>query len=141
MRLVTTNILLRFSNKIQVDNNTNCWNWIAAKHSAGYGLFILNNKRIYSHRYSYELFKGKIYEGLDIDHICRNRLCCNPDHLEAVTRQVNLLRGMGTSAINARKIKCPRGHNYTGKNNRGQRICGTCKNEKANLFYQEYCKY
>lgn len=68
-----------------------CWKWIGAKsgHLQPYGMF----KRKYAHRFSYEKAKGKIPSHLQIDHLCRNRICVNPDHLEAVTQKVNIRRG------------------------------------------------
>lgn len=64
----------------------------------------------------YEIHKGPIPEGLQIDHLCRNTQCCNPDHLEAVTQRVNIMRSESFSAVNARKQACPKGHPYTPEN-------------------------
>ena len=82
-----------------------------------------------AHRWSYETFVEPIPEGLEIDHLCRNGLCVNPDHLEPVTRQVNLDRSHG----NARKTHCPRNHPYDDANTyitrSGSRICKACRAE------------
>lgn len=74
-----------------------CWEWTASLFRCGYGQFGAGK---YAHRWSYEFFTGPIPEGLDVDHVCRNRKCVNPDHLEAVTRSVNIKR-----AWDARKGK------------------------------------
>ena len=81
-----------------VDKTGDCWNWLGGSYGAGYGGFYIgggreNRKRAYAHRFAYEHHVGPIPEGLEIDHLCRNRRCVNPDHLEkAVTHQVNQLR-------------------------------------------------
>jgi len=79
-------------NKIKKDKK-GCWNWLGKLNSGGYGLLGWNRKVIRAHRYFYEYYKGKIPKGLQIDHLCRNRGCVNPNHLEAVTCQTNVLRG------------------------------------------------
>lgn len=79
----------------KVSKTANCWNWTGCILKAGYGQFY-NKKKMYTHRYSYELHKGLIPEGLVLDHLCRNRACCNPEHLEAVTNKVNIGRGIWT---------------------------------------------
>lgn len=78
-----------------------CWEWTATVNVNGYGSTQLGGrkgKRVYAHRLSYEAYKGSIPEGLDLDHLCRNRKCVNPDHLEAVSRKINAHRGDGPRA-------------------------------------------
>jgi hypothetical protein len=87
-----------------------------------------------AHRISYKEFIGPIPEGLVIDHKCRTRHCVNPDHLEPVTSLENTRRG--NSGINMReKTHCPKGHNYSGTNNRGQRKCNICMQEASKRYY------
>ncbi len=107
-----------------------CWEWQGAQNGKGYGVFGNGGQQVYVHRFAYEYFKGEIPQTLEIDHLCRNRRCVNPDHLEVVTRQVNQLRGMSVSGQAARKTHCPQGHLYDLFNTRfyksGGRICRTC---------------
>lgn len=89
-----------------------CWIWVGTIASTGYGAFSIRDRFIYAHRFSYELAKGPIPDGLQIDHLCRQRLCVNPDHLEAVTPRENNLRAPGMGGLNAAKTHCPKGHPY-----------------------------
>jgi len=120
----------------KVDKTSSCWNWTAYKNKDGYGRFgVKSSSPIAAHRFSYELHKGKIPKGLTIDHLCRNRKCVNPDHLEIVTQRENTLRGNGVGVINARKTHCKRGHEYTPentliRNDNGGRRCRICIQEK-----------
>ena len=82
----------RFFSKIKVSKN-NCWEWIGAKIKAGYGEFYYKGKPVYAHRFAYELYNDKIPEDLELDHLCRNTICVNPQHLEPVTHTENLRRG------------------------------------------------
>ena len=131
--------IIRFVDKIHKTDG--CWIWKASLTNKGYGRFNLKNyKGQAAHRISYELFIGDIPKGLQLDHLCRNRLCVNPDHLEPVTRKENILRGVGFSAINARKIHCPYEHEYEIKNNRGDRVCMICKRYNDAKYYKSKFK-
>ena len=91
---------------VEVDKATGCWLWTRALQPAGYGRISVNGRLIYTHRAAYEAFVGPIPEGMDIDHLCRVRSCCNPDHLEPVTRRENLLRGDTLTAAHAAGKDC-----------------------------------
>ena len=111
--------------------NTGCWIWTGSMISSGYGQIWDpgTDKAQLIHRISYQLFHGEITEGLQIDHKCRLRLCCNPDHLRAVTQAENILCGTSVSAINAKKKFCKHGHEFTPENTaykRRGRQCRTC---------------
>lgn len=93
-----------------------CWGWKGATHPLGYGQLSVAGKVRFGHRIAYELYRGPIAPGLEIDHLCRNAVCSNPDHLEAVTHAENLRRGVGWAGVNARKTECVNGHPFTAEN-------------------------
>lgn len=110
----------------EVDDETGCWIWQGPVIHNGYG------KRGYTtaHRAYYLHYVGEIEPGLVVDHLCRNRLCCNPDHLEAVTQRENLLRGIGpevTRERHAAVTHCPRGHAYAEHGRADERGCRSCR--------------
>lgn len=124
----------RFAEKIAPGPN-GCIEWRAGTNGVGYGLFHPNttttNRKEYAHRWAYEQARGPIPEGLHLDHLCRNTICVNPDHLEAVPVGVNILRGISSPARNARKTECLRGHPLSGANlyvnpTSGYRHCREC---------------
>lgn len=80
--------------RFEVEKQTGCWLWQGSKISTGYGNLRVNGKYVLAHRYMYELVKGKIPNGLELDHLCRNHLCINPTHLETVTHAENCRRGV-----------------------------------------------
>jgi len=128
---ITPKVLTQFWLKVEKTNN--CWLWTGrqkgGQNGDRYGRFSYKPLDIYAHRFSYELFKGEIPTNLEIDHLCRVRLCVNPDHLELVSRKVNVLRGKSFSAINSRKTHCSKGHKFTPENTYQysyQRKCKTC---------------
>lgn len=120
----------------RVRKSDRCWEWDGAHLASGYGSFRHQGQARVVHRLTYEATFGPIQDGLQIDHLCRNRGCCNPDHLEAVSQKINLLRGVGFSAENARKERCPDGHIYDAINYRGDRECSTCKRMRRRKHYE-----
>lgn len=109
----------------------NCWIWTAYTSKNGYGQFGKTHRnKVQAYRVSYEMFKGGIGEGLEVDHLCRVRNCVNPFHLEAVTPRINRLRGVGAPAVNFAKTECSKGHPFSEENTkitkRGYRRCVAC---------------
>lgn len=129
--------LPRFMSKVSMPTGEfGCMEWTAALYSGGYGHFGLSAKEHWlAHRLSYTYWVGEIPEGLDIDHLCRNRKCVRVDHLEPVSRQVNLLRGATTPAARAAQTHCKHGHEFNDENTRidkkSRRHCRACDKTRS----------
>lgn len=137
--VVNDSALKRFLAKVEFTEN--CWLWTGSRGPSRrgdlyYGRFMIDGRRsvksspMLAHRASYEHFVEPIPDGMTIDHLCRNTLCVNPDHLEVVTLRVNILRGTSPMAQQARQTHCVRGHEFTEENTRWRkdrkRSCRAC---------------
>ena len=120
----------RFWSKVQKTDG--CWIWLASHNGLGCGKFfkIAHEVPLYAHRVSYEIANGVIPASMDLDHLCRNPFCVNPDHLEMVTHRENMRRGKA-----ATKMSCKRGHDWSDPKNvhirkkTGIRWCAACHRE------------
>lgn len=120
-----------------------CWVWKRAVMNTGYGILRHDGRNQLAHRVSYELAKGKIPPGMQIDHLCRHPTCINPDHLEVVTQAENMRRGYLSMSNKMRALErthCKRGHELSGENvivTPTHRSCRQCINERAKKHYQK----
>lgn len=127
----------RITSRISIEDRgyaTPCWVSDRASSSTGYTKLGVNGKTWNTHRLAYIVFVADIPDGLVIDHLCRVRACCNPEHLEPVSHRTNLLRGDTATAREVATTHCPRGHAYDEANTyrrpdgQNKRDCRTCRN-------------
>lgn len=130
---------------LRIDFTGPCWEWQGFLGSDGYPQISVRvdgrqRTTMKPYRILWEELVGPIPDGLTIDHLCRNIVCCNPDHLEPVTQWVNSRRGYGLAGMNARKTHCPQGHPYDEANTMRSpdglvRICRACKQAQTRRRY------
>lgn len=118
----------------RVDTSGECWLWTGGTTTHGYGQMSVDFRKVLVHRFAYELFRGPIPDGLEIDHLCHVRNCVRWDHMEAVDHATNMARQRW-------KPECPKGHAMTGDNvlrraDTGHRICRACRDERNRAAYQ-----
>lgn len=129
----------RLWKKVSPEPNSGCWLWMGKLNNYGYGLMTHYGGKVRGvHVISYESYIGPRPEGKVIDHLCRVRCCCNPDHLEPVTFLENIRRGkLAVGPIS----HCKRGHEFTVANTRhlpGRRICLACKAIRNKAYYEKH---
>lgn len=123
----------RLFRRIVVDTVTGCWNWIGNKIPKGYGTCTFRGRHEYVHRVLFAERNGPLPRGrkatalAQIDHVCKNTSCCNPDHMELVTRRENILRSGGFAGVNFNKTHCIRGHLLPERQPGKYRQCKQCK--------------
>lgn len=120
-----------------------CWLWTGYVTQSGYGQLTVNTIQFYAHRFAWLLRHGSLPDSqLELDHICRNRRCVNPEHLRVLTQRENTMLGVCPMAINARKTHCPQGHPLSPNNTfsngprRNWRRCLECKKAHEKRYAQ-----
>jgi HNH endonuclease len=125
----------RLRDKIFIEPNSGCWLWIGYQSTRGYGrIFVTGIKTRFAHLIVYQTLGNQMPEGCEADHLCRNKLCVNPLHLEFVPHKINILRGESPSAKCAKQTHCVHGHLFDEANTyRGaygqRRQCKACRRE------------
>lgn len=112
-----------FWSRVTRGHVADCWPWNGAMKASGYGIF----RKVRVHRVAFTLLRGPIPVDKTIDHLCRNRRCVNPSHMEIVTMKENTLRGNGITAQQARQTHCKHGHEFTPENISYVKKGRTCK--------------
>lgn len=138
MQLGDARLPERFWSKIRVAPN-GCWLWTACIQNRGYGVYSIRHIKYLAHRVAYQTLVGDVPQGLQLDHVCRSRSCCNPAHLEPVTNRENTMRGekpgmlTGPALANKLKTRCKIGHPFSRENTLivgHSRHCRICRLER-----------
>ena len=129
---VSEAVLAKIASRVRIVAS-GCWEWQGVMQK-GYGRIIVKDYPVYIHRLAAHVVHGDIPDGMEVDHLCKNRSCCNPSHLEIVTARENTLRGDGAGMRCARKTHCPNGHPYDIFSKHG-RSCRTCSNVRKLAGY------
>ena len=139
---MTRSVVERFWSKVEPAAADECWEWRASRNDRGYANFWDSTRMVKGHRFAYEHMVADIPEGLTIDHLCRNRACVNPYHMEPVPQSVNskrtpgALKSAGLKAYHAAnpRTHCKWGHEFTEANTYhydSRRFCRMCTNERG----------
>lgn len=145
---ISRQALAEFFSRVRVSQthflkNDPCWDWTGAPEVGGYAQFSVRQRKYKGHRVSFTWFRGEIPEGLVLDHLCRNRLCVNPAHLEIVTIGVNVLRGETIPVQLAARSTCGNGHEFTPENTsmkldksgKRYRTCKECHRARGRKYW------
>ena len=120
----------RLEKHVEPEPMSGCWLWTSRVDRDGYGrMTARSSSESLAHRWAFLVYRGPIEPDLTVDHLCRNRRCVNPSHMELVSIRENILRGNGRGAVAARQTECSMGHALNGQRRdaNGKRRCRICQ--------------